>query len=128
MSNNDIIQYIQYTYGNNSQNRFENNKKGDVMEANLLAILCSIIQYHLSSHMSWHMMEIVADEDIEDVKNWGLQMGLVQESIATRRTKRNSLKLALLTSDMIIAYALSIIEKSIPSTYREGEISSASEM
>ena len=31
----------------------------------------------------------VADEDVEDVENQGLEMGQVQDSIAAGRTRRN---------------------------------------
>ena len=70
----------------------------------------------------------VANEDTKNVENQGWQMGQVQDSIATERTRRNPRKPAWLTADIIIAYALSIIGESIPSTHREGEISSESEM
>jgi len=42
-------------------------------------------------------------------------MGDVQESIAVGRTRRNPHKSSWLTTNMIIAYALSVIEKAIPS-------------
>ena len=68
----------------------------------------------------------VADD--EDVENQGPQMGQVLDSITTGRIKRNSRKLAWLIFDMIVTYALPVIEESISSTYREVEISSESEM
>jgi len=55
-------------------------------------------------------------------------MGDVYESIAVGRTRRNLRKPSWLTTDMIVAYALPVIEETIPSTYREAEISSDSKM
>jgi len=55
-------------------------------------------------------------------------MGQVQDSITTGRTRRNPRKLAWFTSDVIVAYALPVIEESIPSIYKEVKISSESEM
>jgi len=43
-------------------------------------------------------------------------MDYVQYTIAAGRTRKNSRKPAWLTSDIIVAYALSVIEESIPST------------
>ena len=55
-------------------------------------------------------------------------MGNVQEYIAVGRTQRNPREPSWLTSNMIVAYALSVIGKAIPSTYRETEISSEFKM
>jgi len=55
-------------------------------------------------------------------------MGQVQEFIIARRTRRNPRKLAWLTSDMIMAYDLLVIEENILTTYREAEISSGLEI
>ena len=55
-------------------------------------------------------------------------MGDVHESIAVERPIRNSRKLSWLTTDMIVAYALPVVEEAIPSTYREVEISLESKM
>jgi len=55
-------------------------------------------------------------------------MGNVQESIAIGRTQRNPCKPSWLITDMIVAYALLIIEKMITSTYREAEINLESKM
>jgi len=65
----------------------------------------------------------VADEDTEDTENQGQVMNQVQDSVAAGRGKRNPQKREWLTTDMILAYALSVIEDAIPSTYREAEIS-----
>jgi len=54
-------------------------------------------------------------------------MGQVQDSIVTRRIKRNPRKLAWLTSDIVVA-TLPVIEESILSLYKENEISSKSKM
>ena len=51
-------------------------------------------------------------------------MGDVQESITVGRARRNSCKPSWLTTNMIGAYGLPIIEEAIPSTYRKAEISS----
>ena len=51
-------------------------------------------------------------------------MGNVEESIAGGRTRRNPRKPSWLTTNMIVTYAIPVIEKAIPSTYREAEISS----
>ena len=50
-------------------------------------------------------------------------MSNVQESIAVERIRRNSRKPSWLTTNMILAYALPVVEEVIPSTYREAEIS-----
>jgi len=55
-------------------------------------------------------------------------MGDVHESIAVERTKRNSRKPSWLTTDMIVTYALPIVEEVIPSTCREAEITSEFKM
>ena len=48
-------------------------------------------------------------------------MGDVHESIAVGRPRRNSHKPSWLTTDMIVAYALPVVEEAIPSTYKEAE-------
>ena len=55
-------------------------------------------------------------------------MGNVQESIVVGTTRRNPRKPSWLTTNMIVVYALSVIEEAIPSTYKEAEISSESKM
>ena len=49
-------------------------------------------------------------------------MGDVHEFITVGRTKKNLHKPSWLTTDMIVAYALLLIEETISSTYREVEI------
>jgi len=53
-------------------------------------------------------------------------MGQVQVSVTTGRGRPQ--KPAWLTTNMIVAYALSVIEDAIPSAYREAKISFESEM
>ena len=55
-------------------------------------------------------------------------MGDVQESIAVERTRRNLRKPSWLTTNMIVVYALSVVEEAITSTYKEAEISSEFKM
>jgi len=55
-------------------------------------------------------------------------MGDVHKSIVVRKPRRNSQKPSWLTVDMIVAYALPVVEEAIPSTYREAEISSESKI
>ena len=69
----------------------------------------------------------VTAQDTDDAdEDQGQVMGDVHESIAVGRTRRNSRKCSWLTTDMIVAYALIVIEEAILSTYREAEISSES--
>ena len=55
-------------------------------------------------------------------------MGDVQESIAVEKAHRNPRKHSWLTTNMIVAYALSIVEEAISSTYSKAEISSKSKI
>jgi len=55
-------------------------------------------------------------------------MGDVQEFIAVERAHRNPRKHSWLTTNMIVAYALSIVEEAISSTYSKAEISSKSKI
>ena len=55
-------------------------------------------------------------------------MGDVHESVTVGRTRRNLRKPSGLTTDMIVAYTLPVVEEVIPSTYRESEISSESKI
>ena len=66
-----------------------------------------------------------ADDDDEDQRQ---VMGDVHESIAIERPRRNPHKSSWLTTGMIVANALPVVEEVIPSTYREAEISSESRM
>ena len=55
-------------------------------------------------------------------------MGDVQDSIAAKKTQRNSRKPNWHTANMIVAYNLSVVEEAVPSTYKEAEISSEFKM
>ena len=55
-------------------------------------------------------------------------MGNVQKSIAVGRTQRNPRKPSWLTTNMIMAYTLSVIKEAIPSTNKKAEISSESKI
>ena len=55
-------------------------------------------------------------------------MGDVPDSTAVRRPRRNARKPGWLTTDMVVAYALPVVEEAIPSTFREAKISSESKM
>ena len=70
----------------------------------------------------------VAEQDADDDRDQGQVMGDVYESIAVEKIRRNPRKPSWLTTDMIVAYALPVVEEAIPSTYREVEISSESKM
>jgi len=70
----------------------------------------------------------VAEQHADDNEDQGQVMGDVHESIAVERPIRNPRKLSWLTTDMIVAYALPVVEEAIPSTYREVEISLESKM
>ena len=60
----------------------------------------------------------------EDVEEGQEQvMGNVPDSTAVERP-RNTRRPGWLTTDMIVAYALPVVEEAIPSTFREAEISS----
>ena len=52
----------------------------------------------------------VAEQDADDDEDQGQVMDDVHESVAVRRTRRNPRKLSWLTTDMIVAYALPIVE------------------
>ena len=61
----------------------------------------------------------VADQDAVDDEDQGQAMSDVHKSVAVERTRKNSRKPSWLTTDMIVAYALPVVEEAIPSTYRE---------
>jgi len=70
----------------------------------------------------------IAEQDADNDEDQGQLMGDVHESVAVGRPRRNSRKPNWLTTYMIVAFALSVIEEAISSTYREAEISSESKM
>jgi len=61
--------------------------------------------------------DYVTDQDADaDVEDQGQAMGNVQEFIAVERACRNSCKPSWLTTNMIVTYALPVVEEAIPST------------
>jgi len=70
----------------------------------------------------------VAKQDADDDEDQEHVMGDAHESVAVERPRRNSRKPSWLTTDMIVSYALPVIEEVILSTYREAEITSESKM
>ena len=66
--------------------------------------------------------------DADDEEGQEQVMGDVPDSTAVGRPRRNTRKPGWLTTDMIVAYALPVVEEAIPSTFREAEISSESKM
>jgi len=65
----------------------------------------------------------VADENVDDDEDQGPVMGDVYDSIAVGRNQRNPCKPSWFTTNMIVAYALSVFEETVPSIYRKAEIS-----
>jgi len=63
----------------------------------------------------------VADQDTDNDEDQGQAISDVHESISVGRTRRNPRKPSRLTTDMIVTYALLVIEEAIPSTYKETE-------
>jgi len=70
----------------------------------------------------------VADQDADNDEDQGQAMSDVQKSTAVGRARRNSRKPSWLATNMIVAYALLIVEEAIPSAYRKAEINSESKM
>jgi len=52
----------------------------------------------------------VTDQDVDDDEEQGQAMDDVQESITVGRARRNSCKPSWLTTNMIVAYALPVVE------------------
>ena len=57
----------------------------------------------------------VAEQNADDDKDQEQVMGDIQESIAVIRTRRNPYKPSWLTTDMIVTYALPVVEEVNPS-------------
>jgi len=57
-------------------------------------------------------------------KLWVMFMNPLQ----LKKIRRNPRKFSWLTTDMIVVYALPVVEEAIPSTYKKAEISSESKM
>ena len=70
-----------------------------------------------------------AEEDAEDIEEGQEQvMGTVPDPTAVERPRRNTRRSGWLTTDMVIAYVLPVVEEVIPSTFREAEINSEARM
>ena len=69
-----------------------------------------------------HASDQVAEQDVDNNEDQGHVMGDVHKSVIVGRPRRNSRKPSWLTTDIIVAYTLSIIEEVIPSTYKKAEI------
>jgi len=65
----------------------------------------------------------VVEQNVDDEEDQGKVIGDVQEFIAVGRTRRNPCRSSWLTTNMIMAYALQVVEEAIMSTYMEPEIS-----
>jgi len=61
----------------------------------------------------------VTEQDADNDEDQGQAMGNIQESIAVERIRRNPSEPSWLTTNMIVAYALSVVEEEIPSIYRK---------
>ena len=70
----------------------------------------------------------IAEQDADDDEDQGQVICDVHESVAVGRPRRNPYKPSWLTIDMIMAYALLVVEEAILSTYKKAEISSESKM
>ena len=71
----------------------------------------------------------VADQDVvDDDEDHGQAISDVQKSCAVERTRRKLHYPNWLITNLIVTYALSVIEEAIPSTYREAKINSESKM
>jgi len=84
-------------------------------------------QYHLRSYRSDAGWWSCSDQDADD-DDQGQAMGDVQKFIAVERIWRNLHKPSWLTTNMIVAYALPVIEEVISSTYKKAEINSEFKM
>jgi len=70
-----------------------------------------------------------AEGDTEDVEEGQEQvMDTVPDPTAVERPRRNTRRPGWLTTDMVVAYALPVVEEAIPSTFREAEISTEARM
>jgi len=78
----------------------------------------SSISFKIPLTVTWYENH-AADEDTKNGENQGHIMGQVQNSVAARWGRRNPQKYAWLITNMIVAYAHSIIQDGIPSTYRK---------
>ena len=70
----------------------------------------------------------VAEQDADNDEDQGQAVDNVQEFITVERIRSNPCKPSRLTTNMIMVYAVAVVEEAILSTYREAEISSESKM
>jgi len=91
--------------------------------------LDSFISFRGPSVVTQYEHHIHEDEDIEDVIEDPEPEGQVQDYIAAHKPKRNIRKPTQF-SDMVAAYALpvEVVKNSVPSTFREAELISKSEL
>ena len=61
----------------------------------------------------------VTEHDADNDEDQGQTISNIQESIIVGRTQRNPRKPSWLTTNIIVAYALPVIEEAIPFTYRK---------
>ena len=88
----------------------------------------NFVSFEVPAKVTQHVEHVAEEEDTEDVRNQEQDEGQVPDSIAARRPKRNPKKPQWLSKDMVIAYALPVIEDSIPSTHREAVVRAESEL
>ena len=63
----------------------------------------------------------VADQDTDVDEDQRQAIGDIHESIAVGRTRRSPRKPSWLTTDMIVAYTLPVVEEVISSTYKKAK-------
>ena len=72
--------------------------------------------------------EQAAEQDADNDEDQGHAISNVQESIAVGITRRNPHKPSWLATNMIVAYAIPVVEEEILSIYGKAEINSESKM
>ena len=70
----------------------------------------------------------VADQDADNDKDQGQATSDVQKFIVVERARMNPRKPSWLTTNMIVAYTLPVVEETILSTYKKAEINSESKI
>ena len=91
--------------------------------------LHSSVSFKVPSFVTQYGHHVHEEEDTKDVIEDPEQEGQVQNSVAAHKLKRNIRK-TIQFSDMMVAYALSVevVEDSVPSTFRETELSFESDL
>jgi len=89
----------------------------------------STVSFKVLTILTHYERYVQEEEDTDDVIEDPEPEGQISDSIAAYKPKRNIRKLAHF-SDMLVAYAfpLEVVEDSAPSTFREVELSSESEL